>query len=124
MQFLSKIFILLCLFSSLCFAQKKGSYGIASYYSDKFHGKRTANGEHYNKNELTAAHPYLPFNTRIKVTDVNSKKSVVVRINDRGPHIKGRALDMSRAAANKIGLLKKGKAKVKIEVLNKKQWKA
>jgi rare lipoprotein A len=124
MQFFTKVFLFLCLVSTTCWAQKKATFGIATYYSDKFQGKRTANGEHYNKNELTAAHPSLPFNTRIKVTNINTKKSVVVRINDRGPHIKGRALDMSRAAAAKIGLISKGKAKVKIEVLNKKQWKA
>ena len=120
MKFIVKIAIFICLFTALCQAQKKPSYGVATYYSDKFQGRRTANGERYNKNELTAAHLSLPFNTRIKVTCLDTQKSVIVRINDRGPHIKGRALDMSRAAAEKIGIVRRGKAKVKIEILNKK----
>lgn len=124
MKFVAKTLVFLFLCTALCWAQKKSSYGIATYYSDKFQGRKTANGEKYNKKELTAAHLTLPFNTRIKVTCLDTKKSVVVRINDRGPHAKGRALDMSRAAAEKIGLIKRGKAKVKIEILNKKQWKA
>ncbi len=124
MKFIVKIAIFICLFTALCQAQKKPSYGVATYYSDKFQGRRTANGERYNKNELTAAHLSLPFNTRIKVTCLDTQKSVIVRINDRGPHIKGRALDMSRAAAEKIGIVRRGKAKVKIEILNKKSWRA
>lgn len=102
-------------------SSKKNKYGVASYYSDFFNGKRTANGEHYDKTALTCAHPSLPFNTRIKVTNPANGKSVIVRVNDRGPYIKGRALDLSRAAASRLGLLRKGKAKVKIEVLGKKQ---
>ncbi len=102
-------------------SSKKNKYGIASYYSDIFNGKRTASGEHYDKTALTCAHPSLPFNTRIKVTNPANGKTVVVRVNDRGPHIRGRALDLSRAAATRLGLLHKGKGKVKIEVLGKKQ---
>jgi peptidoglycan lytic transglycosylase len=92
--------------------------GIASYYHDRFHGRRTASGTAYNKNALSAAHKTLPLGSKVKVTDTRSGRSVVVNINDRGPYAKGRVIDLSRAAAQEIGLNKKGVAKVKIEVLS------
>jgi rare lipoprotein A len=92
--------------------------GIATYYADNFHGKKTAYGEKYDKFGYTAAHPTLPLNTMVKVTCIDNEKSVIVRINDRGPHGANRIIDLSRAAAKEIDLIRKGIAKVKIEVLD------
>jgi rare lipoprotein A len=92
--------------------------GKASYYHDRFQGRKTASGVRYNKSELTAAHKTLPLGSKVRVTDSRSGKSVVVRINDRGPYAKGRVIDLSRAAARQIGLVNKGVAKVKVEVLS------
>lgn len=91
--------------------------GKASYYADKFIGKPTASGEPYKATELTAAHCTLPFGTKIKVTNIKNKKSVVVRVNDRGPQIKGRIIDVSRKAAEELGIIQQGIATVTIEVL-------
>ena len=93
--------------------------GIASYYGGKFHGKRTASGEVFNKNAMTAAHRSLPFGTKVKVTNLRNGRTVLVRVNDRGPHVRGRIIDLSQAAAKKIGLSHAGTARVKLEVLNK-----
>lgn len=90
----------------------------ASYYHDKFNGKRTASGEVFNNNELTAANKKLPFGTKVKVTNLNNNKSVVVRINDRGPFTKNRALDLSKAAFNEIGNTRSGVIPIKYEVLD------
>lgn len=92
--------------------------GIASYYAEEFNGRRTASGEVYDMEELTAAHPTLPFNTRVKVTNLENGKSVVVRINDRGPFKKGRILDLSYRAARVIGLVSEGTAPVRLEVVS------
>ncbi len=94
--------------------------GIASYYGKRWHGRLTANGERLNINALTAAHKSLPFNTFVKVTDLETGKSVIVRINDRGPYIKGRIIDLTDYAAKKLGILEKGIAKVRVEVCDKK----
>ncbi len=91
--------------------------GEASYYADSLDGNRTASGEIYNKNALTAAHRTLPFGTRVTVTYLKTGKSVEVVINDRGPHAKNRIIDLSRAAAEKIGLIDAGHGKVKLEVV-------
>jgi rare lipoprotein A len=91
---------------------------VASYYGGKFHGRKTANGERFNMNALTAAHKTLPFGTRLRVTNPESGQSVTVRINDRGPYIRGRDLDLSRAAAEQIGLIQAGHGQVAVEVLN------
>ena len=91
--------------------------GNASYYANKFHGRKTANGERYNKYELTAAHPKLPFNSIVKVTNTRNNQSVIVRINDRGPFIKGRIIDISRAAAVQLGMLHNGIAEVIVETI-------
>jgi len=91
--------------------------GTASYYADEFNGKKTANGEIYDMKDLTAAHPTYPFNTLVKVTNLSNQKSVEVRINDRMPQFKGRILDLSLAAANKIEMVNAGIQEVKAEVL-------
>ncbi len=90
--------------------------GKASYYADRFHGRLTANGERFNMHEMTAAHKSLPFGSMVRVTNLANGKKVVVRINDRGPYIKGRIIDLSKGAAKEIGLIKKGVSKVKLEV--------
>jgi rare lipoprotein A len=92
--------------------------GLASYYGNKFHGRRTASGERYSKNKLTAAHRTLPFGTMVKVTEVKTGKWLVVRINDRGPHVRKRIIDLSYAAAKQFGMIKgAGVIKVKIQVV-------
>jgi len=92
--------------------------GVASYYADSLNGNPTASGEPYDKTALTAAHRSLPFGTKVRVTNLSNDKSVVVRINDRGPHVKKRVIDVSGAAAKKLGLLDSGTAKVSIKVLD------
>jgi len=87
----------------------------ASWYGPKFHGKNTANGEVYNQMALTAAHKYLSFGTLLKITNPKNGKSVIVRINDRGPYIEGRELDLSKGAAIELGILEKGVARVKVQ---------
>lgn len=97
--------------------QEKLSRGKASYYADKFEGRPTASGEPYRAKELTAAHRKLPFGTMVRVTNVSNNKSVIVRVNDRGPHIKGRIIDVSRSAAEELDFVRDGIAVVTIEVL-------
>jgi rare lipoprotein A len=92
--------------------------GEASYYGDEFIGRQTSNGEVYDPNALTAAHRSLPFNTRVRVTNLENGKSVIVRINDRGPWKPQRILDLSTSAARELGMLRSGTAHVKIEILN------
>lgn len=92
--------------------------GTASYYGSRHHGKRTASGEPFNQNGLTAAHRSLPFGTRVRVTNTANQRSVVVRINDRGPHTRGRLIDLSRAAAEKIGMIRSGTAQVRVQGLS------
>ena len=91
--------------------------GKASWYGPGFHGRRTANGEVFNSNELTAAHRSLPFGTKVRVTNMNNGRSVVVRINDRGPFAGGRIIDLSAGAARSINMINSGVAPVRIEVL-------
>lgn len=91
--------------------------GEASFYADSLDGNKTASGEIYKKNALTAAHRTLPFGTRVKVTFLKTGKSVEVVINDRGPHAKQRIIDLSRAAAEQIGLIDAGHGKVKLEII-------
>ncbi len=92
--------------------------GFASFYADKFHGRRTAFGEKYDKNRYTAAHFTLPYNAIVKVTCLDNNKTVVVRINDRCPKMVNRIIDLSRISAEEIGFIKKGITKVKIEVFS------
>lgn len=91
--------------------------GMASWYGPGFHGNRSASGERFNQNALTAAHRSLPFGTQVRVTNVRNGRSVVVRINDRGPHIRGRIIDLSAAAARIVGVMQSGVAPVRVEVL-------
>jgi rare lipoprotein A len=91
--------------------------GIASWYGKEFQGRPTASGERFDMHALTAAHRSLPFGTRVKVTNLENSKSVVVRINDRGPNQKGRLIDLSYAAAKQLDLIGAGTAKVRIQVL-------
>jgi rare lipoprotein A len=93
--------------------------GVASLYSDSFHGRRTASGERYDRTALTAAHKTLPLGTEVRVTRVKTGDSVVVRINDRGPFIKGRIIDLSRRAARELGMVNKGVDKVRVEVISR-----
>lgn len=94
-----------------------GIIGLASFYATKFHGRRTASGEKFNSKLFTAAHLTLPFGTLLKVTNPSNSKSVVVRVNDRGPYIRGRLIDLSRAAADLIGITRSGVARVELEIL-------
>ena len=91
--------------------------GIASWYGPKFHGKKTSNGETYSMYAHTAAHKTLPMNTIVRVTSKENGKSTIVRINDRGPFISGRIIDLSNSAARDIDMLQKGTANVRIEVI-------
>ena len=90
------------------------SSGIASFYTE---GTETASGEKFDTHELTAAHPTLPFGTKLRVTDVSSGRSVTVRVNDRGPYVRGRIVDVSYSAANALGMVGKGVANVKLDVV-------
>lgn len=92
--------------------------GVASWYGPGFHGKRTSNGEIYNQYELTAAHPTLPLGSRVMVTNLSTNQSVEVRVNDRGPFVGGRIIDLSYAAARGIGVYEPGTARVRVEVLS------
>ena len=96
---------------------KKVYRGISSYYGPKFHGKLTANGEIFDMYGVTAAHKELPFNTTVRVTNENNGKSLLLRINDRGPYVGNRILDCSFGAAKKLGFVGAGTAPVKIEVI-------
>lgn len=89
----------------------------ASYYAEDFHGKKTSNGERFNMNALTCAHKSLPFNTVLKVTNLANGKSCEVRVNDRGPFVLNREIDLSKAAAVKLGMIGSGTTKVKLEIV-------
>lgn len=92
--------------------------GVASYYADSLQGNPTASGEPYDRNEMTAAHRTLDFGTTVKVTNLDNGKSVVVRVNDRGPHSDGRLIEVSGSAAEKLGMVDAGEANVRIEVVD------
>lgn len=92
--------------------------GMASYYGNEFNGRRTASGERFDQGKLTAAHRTLPFGTRVKVVNRHNGKSVVVRVNDRGPFVKGRVIDLSSAAFRHIAYLGAGVVPVQIEVVD------
>lgn len=117
-------FVLLPVFSGSAVAETalttpivSEEYGIASYYGDEFHGRKTANGERYDKNALSCAHKSLPFGTRVRITRLDNGKSIVLRVNDRGPYTKGYIVDLSRRAAELMGMMKVGIVKAKLEVL-------
>lgn len=99
-------------------AKDYSKVGMASYYHSKFNGRKTSNGEIYNQTEFTAAHKTLPINSYAVVTNLQNNRKVIVRINDRGPFVGSRLIDLSRAAAREIGMLNSGLARVKIEALH------
>jgi rare lipoprotein A len=109
--------LLFLVFSFSITAVAQTEYGTASYYGTYFHGRPTASGEKYNQFALTAAHKTLPLGTILKVTNAQNNKSVFVKVNDRGPYIKGRIIDLSTKAAELLGYRNKGTAYVKIEVI-------
>ncbi len=108
------IFLLVPLFSEV---YKTGV--TASYYAEDFHGKRTSNGERFNMNDFTCAHKSLPFGTILKVTNLANGKTCEVRVNDRGPFVASREIDLSKAAAIKLGMIGSGTTKVKLEIVKK-----
>jgi rare lipoprotein A len=108
--------LVISLLSSCGYTTRKG---LASYYADSYEGKTTANGEIYRQGKITAAHKTLPFGTKVEVTNLSNNKSVVVRINDRGPFIRGRIIDLTKAAAREIDMVGAGVAKVKIRYKKK-----
>jgi rare lipoprotein A len=117
-----KAVIFLCLLGSLVFSScsnKIVETGKASYYANKFNGRKTANGEIFRNSKKTAAHKTLPFGTKVKVTNLRNGRSVKVRINDRGPFVAGRNIDLSKRAARKIGMVKEGVGNVKISYSKK-----
>lgn len=91
-----------------------GEQGQASYYADRYHGRRTASGETYDRNALTAAHRSLPFGTRVRVTRLDNGRDTVVRINDRGPFVRGRVIDLSRRAAEELDMFGPGVVDVRV----------
>lgn len=94
--------------------------GRASYYGFQFLGRKTACGDIFTEHEYTCAHKYLPFGTKIKVTNVDNNRSVIVRVNDRGPFVKGRIVDLSIQSAKELGLIQSGVANVQVEIVNQK----
>lgn len=115
----SGLFLLLFMATS-AYGQNKAQpdTGIASYYADKFHGRRTASGEVFHQDSLTAAHKTLPFGTLVRVTNLRNNQSVVVKVNDRGMKGKNRVIDLSKAAARELNMVGAGLVKVKVEVLH------
>jgi len=92
--------------------------GVASYYAHKFNGRTTASGEIYDERKMTAAHRDLPFGTTVRVTNLSNNKSVVLKINDRGPFVKGRIIDVSYAAAKKLDFIKEGVIRVRVTAVD------
>ncbi|UCH80873.1 MAG: septal ring lytic transglycosylase RlpA family protein [Nitrospiraceae bacterium] len=124
MRFFIKFFVILCItvLSSCASAPhvdhspgERGTYVVASWYGKKFNGRPTASGKRFDMYAMTCAHKTFKFGTKLRVTNPDNNKSVIVTVNDRGPFIRGRDLDLSYGAAKKIGIVKKGVAKVKIE---------
>ncbi len=113
------VFTSLILINNIGLSQDLGdeSYGIASYYSNSFYNKQTANQETLKKNEFTAAHRILPFNTLVEVTNIYNRRTVIVRINDRGPYRPGRIIDLTEAGAIKLNIRKVGLSKVKLKII-------
>lgn len=115
--FPSLLVFCLCFFSAGGAVAQWSETGEASYYADKFHGRSTASGEKYNKNDLTAAHRTLPIGSIVRITRLDNEQQVEVRINDCGPHKAGRIVDLSKAAAKKVGLLQDGLAQVRVDLI-------
>lgn len=122
---LSKLFFACCLSGAMTVGtqavmahEAETQEGIASFYHDKFHGRITASGEFFDQNQMTAAHPDLPFGTEVVVTRPDTGREVTVVINDRGPFVKGRIIDLSKRAARELGILNRGLAPVIITAIN------
>ncbi len=96
-------------------SKKITEQGKASYYADKFVGRKTANGETFSQRKMTAAHKYLPFGTKVKITNISNGKTIRVRINDRGPFVAGRVIDLSKKAAKKLGMIQAGVSEVRLK---------
>jgi rare lipoprotein A len=111
-------FFVVVFFSFISFSFAQVQTGKASFYADKFDGSPTASGEKYRKSKFTAAHKTLPFGTRIRVTNLSNNETVEVVVNDRGPYVENRVVDLSRAAAEKLGFVNQGLADVRLEVLD------
>jgi rare lipoprotein A len=92
--------------------------GKATFYADKFHGRKTASGERYDRDALTCAHRTLPFGSVLRVTNLDNNRSVLVRVNDRGPFSRGRVVDVSRAAARKLEMIRAGVVRVRVDVMS------
>ncbi len=118
---MKKLFFLLGLIS-FAFTVNEVESGSASYYGKKFHGRKTASGERYDNNRYTAAHRKHPFGTILKVTHAESRDTVLVRVNDRGPFVRGRIIDVSWCAARDLNILRAGHAKVEVEVVEGYDW--
>jgi rare lipoprotein A len=103
---------------SLASSEFGSETGVASYYAREFHGRATASGRTYRKNELTAAHRTLPFGTRVRVTNLENGRSVVVTVTDRGPYRRERVIDLSKRAARKLGMVQAGVARVRLDVVD------
>ena len=122
-ELLTVFFIMGCILFCACatapLRQKSGSrqVGTASWYGRQYHGRKTASGEIFNMNDMTAAHPTLPFGTMVRVTNLRNGLSIVVRINDRGPFLKSRIIDLSYAAAKEVRMIQRGIVKVEVLVL-------
>ncbi len=114
---MKKLLTLLAFFAVVG-SQAQVQTGKASFYADKFEGRTTASGEKYKHNKLTAAHKTLPFGTRVRVTNLANQKQVEVTVNDRGPYVDGRIVDLSRSAAEQLGYINQGIADVSLEVIN------
>jgi rare lipoprotein A len=112
---LAEIFALVFAWPVVC--QTEPETGLASWYGHPYHGRTAASGEVYDMETMTAAHPSLPFNTRVRVVNLENRKSVEVRIMDRGPFIEGRIIDLSHAAAKALGVIQPGTVPVRVEVL-------
>src|SRR3954467_11404375 len=98
--------------------ESKAAVGIASFYGQKYQGRRTASGEVYDMRKMTAAHRSLPFGVNVRVTDLSNNRAVIVRINDRGPFVRNRIIDLSLAAARQLGIVQHGSAQVRLEILS------
>lgn len=107
------------LFTATTLTAQEEEFGLASYYSDDFHGRKTAYGDYYDKDKLTGAHKKYPYGSKIKVTRLDNNKSITVTVTDKGPYIKGRVVDLSRRAAESIGLVQDGVAQVKVELVSR-----
>jgi len=114
-----RLMIALLVISSISACGYATQKGMASFYSDYYEGKTTANGEIFRHNKNTAAHKTLPFGTKVEVTNLKNNQSIVVRINDRGPFVKGRIIDLTKSAAKDLGMMGAGVTKVKIRYKKK-----